>query len=77
MSLFEAYPPSTVATGEPGIPESGCRSPGGLRCDSCLEIESPGRSRKVDLLRIGSQGSLRHVDLLGPLDWWTPEQAEA
>ena len=68
---------STVATSEPGIPGSGHRPPGRLRHDSLLEIESPSRSRHVGLSRIGSLGRLRYVDLLGPLDWQTPEQAEA
>ena len=67
--------PSTVATWELGIPGSGCRSPGRLRCDSLLEIESLGRLH-VSLLRIGSKGRSRHFDLLGPLNWWIPEQVE-
>ena len=68
--------PSTVATGEPGVPGSGCRSPGKLRCDSLVEIEFLGRPRHVGLPRIGSLGKLRHVDLLGPLDWQIPKQVE-
>ena len=68
--------PSTVATGEPGVPGSGCRPPGKLRCDSFLETESPGRPRHVSLPRIGSLGRSRHVDLLGPLDWQSPKQVE-
>ena len=43
--------PRTVATWEPGIPGSGCRSPGRLRHDSLLEIESPGRPRRDGLPR--------------------------
>ena len=64
--------PKTVATGDPGIPGSGCRSPGKLRHDSLLEIESPGRLRYVSFPRIGSQGRSRHVDRLGLLDWRIP-----
>ena len=47
--------PSTVATSEPGIPRSGCRSPGRLRHDSLLEIESLGRSRRDGLQRTRAQ----------------------
>ena len=54
---------STVATSEPGIPGSGCRSSGKLRHDSLLETESLGRSR--------------HIAFLGLLDWQIPEQVEA
>ena len=69
--------PSTVATREPGIPGSGCRSLGKLRHDSLLEIEAPGRLKRDGLPRIGSLGRLRRDDLLGPLDWQLPEQVEA
>ena len=57
----------TVATREPGVPESGCRSPGRLRRDTLLEIEPPGRSRHDGLPRIGSLGSSSHDNLLRPL----------
>ena len=60
--------PSTVATSEPGIPRSGCRSPGRLRHDRLLEVESQGRSRQVGLLRFGSLGRLRNVNSWEP---WT------
>ena len=52
-------------------------SPGRLRHDSLLKIESLVRSRKVGLLRIWSLGRSRHVNLLGPLDWQIPKQVEA
>ena len=64
--------PSTVATGEPGVPGSGCRSPGKLRHDSLLEIESLSRSRHAGLQRIASLGRSRHADLLGPLELVDP-----
>ena len=50
-------------------PGQGADSPGRLRRDSLLEIETPGRSRGDDLLRIGSLGRLRRDNLLGPLGW--------
>ena len=56
----------TVATREPGVPESGCRSPGRLRRDTLLEIEPPGRSRHDGVPRIGSLGSSSHDNLLRP-----------
>ena len=59
------------------LPGSRCRSPGRLRHDSLLEMESAGRSRHDGLLRIGSLGRSRRDDLLGPLDWWIPKQVEA
>ena len=73
MSLLKFTLLSTVATLEPGVPGPGCRSPGKLRHDSCLEIESLGRSRHFGFLIIEPLGRLRHVHLLGPLDWQIPE----
>ena len=67
---------STIATWEPGIPESGCKFPGSLRFHSLLEIDSLGRSRHVGLPRIGSLDRSRHVNLLGSLDWQILKKVE-
>ena len=77
VSHFEAYPTQYCCNLRARCPGSGCISPGKLRPNSLLEIESPSRLKHVGLLRIGSLGRSRHVDLLGPLDWQIPEQVEA
>ena len=48
--LFEAYPTQYCGNLRARRPWVRCRSPGRLKCDSLLEIESPGRSRRDDLL---------------------------
>ena len=69
--------PSTIATWEPGILRSGCRSPGRLRHESLLDSESPEQVEAGQPPKNWVLGQLRHVDILGPLDWQTPEQVEA